>query len=95
MEKKALTQAPIHDLIADRWSPRSFDPEFILGDDDIHSLMEAARWAPSCRGEQPWKFVLFSKSDATMFSQALNCLSVSNQDWAMDAALLIVTTTNR
>ena len=95
MEKKALTQAPIHDLISDRWSPRSFDPEFIIGDDDIHSLMEAARWAPSCRGEQPWKFVLFSKSDATMFSQALNCLSVSNQDWAMDAALLIITTTNR
>jgi len=47
MKKKALTEAPIHDLIADRWSPRSFDPELILGDDDIHSLMEAARWAPS------------------------------------------------
>jgi nitroreductase len=57
--------------------------------------MEAARWAPSCRGEQPWKFILFNKSDATMFSQALNCLSVSNQDWAMDTALLVLTCTNR
>ncbi|MGA1567787.1 MAG: nitroreductase family protein, partial [Methylophilaceae bacterium] len=71
MDKKADTNFPIHDLLANRWSPRSFDPEYILDDQQINSLMEAARWAPSCRGEQPWKFILFNKSDATMFSQAL------------------------
>jgi len=95
MDKKADTNFPIHELLANRWSPRSFDPEYILEDQQINSLMEAARWAPSCRGEQPWKFILFNKSDAAMFSQALNCLSVSNQDWAMDTALLVLTCTNR
>ena len=95
MDKKANTQFPIHDLLASRWSPRSFDPEYILDDQQISTRMEAARWAPSCRGEQPWKFILFNKVNATMFSQALNCLSVSNQDWAMDAGLLVLTCTNR
>lgn len=95
MDKKANTQFPIHKLLTSRWSPRSFDPEYILDDQQISTLMEAARWAPSCRGEQPWKFILFNKANATMFSQALNCLSVSNQDWAMDAALLVLTCTNR
>jgi nitroreductase len=94
MEKKALTQVTINEVIASRWSPRAFDPQYILEDKQITSLMEAARWAPSCRGEQPWKFVLFNKSDATAFSQALNCLSVSNQDWAMDASLLILSCAN-
>ena len=64
MDKKADTNFPIHYLLANRWSPRSFDPEYILEDQQINSLMEAARWAPSCRGEQPWKFILFNKSDA-------------------------------
>jgi nitroreductase len=95
MEKKAQTKTSIHDLIASRWSPRAFDPEYIIEDSQIDALMEAARWAPSCRGEQPWRFVLFNKSDATAFAQALNCLSTSNQDWAMDSSLLILTCTNR
>jgi nitroreductase len=95
MKKKADTTSVIHDLLADRWSPRAFNPEYLLNEDQIHSLLEAARWAPSCRGEQPWYFVLFNKSNATAFSQALNCLSVSNQDWAMDASLLIVACANR
>ena len=46
MDKKANTQFPIHDLLASRWSPRSFDPEYILDDQQISTLMEAARWAP-------------------------------------------------
>ena len=95
MKKKADTTSVIHDLLADRWSPRAFNPEYLLNEDQIHSLLEAARWAPSCRGEQPWYFVLFNKSNATTFSQALNCLTVSNQDWAMDASLLIVACANR
>jgi nitroreductase len=95
MEKKADTSTAIDDLLADRWSPRAFNPEYLLNEDQIHSLLEAARWAPSCRGEQPWYFVLFNKSNATTFSQALNCLSVSNQDWAMDSSLLIVACANR
>ncbi len=90
MKKSATTEVEINETIANRWSPRAFDPEYIMDDNAICALFEAARWAPSCFGDQPWRFILFNKSDATAFSGALNCLSVGNQDWAMDASILIL-----
>ena len=92
MKKLANTEVQIDKLISERWSPRAFDPNFLINDKSIKSLMEAARWAPSCFGDQPWRFILFEKSDATFWTKALNCLSVGNQNWAMDSSLLIVDT---
>ncbi|WP_435255996.1 nitroreductase family protein [Streptomyces althioticus] len=43
----ATTAAAVHPLLADRWSPRSFDATHILDDEELVSLLEAARWAPS------------------------------------------------
>jgi len=57
MKKIAATIVPINDVIAQRWSPRAFDPSYIIAEDEIKSLFEAARWAPSCYGDQPWQFV--------------------------------------
>jgi nitroreductase len=45
----------INPLILNRWSPRSMTGE-VLGDDDMLSLFEAARWAPSSSNNQPWRF---------------------------------------
>ena len=90
MKKLANTEVPINNVIAERWSPRAFDSSHIITEDSIKSLFEAARWAPSCYGDQPWKYVLFKKEDATGWSSVLNCLSIGNQDWAMDASILIV-----
>jgi nitroreductase len=66
-----------------------------MNDGLVKALFEAARWAPSCYGDQPWKYILFNKQDATAFSAALNCLSVGNQDWAMDASILILVCANK
>ena len=90
MKKLANTEVPINNVIAERWSPRAFDSSHVITEDSIKSLFEAARWAPSCYGDQPWKYVLFKKEDATGWSSVLNCLSIGNQDWAMDASILIV-----
>ncbi|MEE9552004.1 MAG: nitroreductase family protein, partial [Gammaproteobacteria bacterium] len=49
-EKKAKTHIPIQDLIAHRWSGRAFDPERSVEQEQVISLLEAARWAPSCFG---------------------------------------------
>jgi nitroreductase len=95
MKKIATTEVPINDVIAQRWSPRAFDSSYIITSDEIKSLFEAARWAPSCYGEQPWQFILFDKEDATAWASALNCLSVGNQNWAMDASILIVVCANK
>ena len=95
MKKIATTEVPINDVIAQRWSPRAFDSNYVITEDSIKSLFEAARWAPSCYGDQPWQFILFKKEDVTAWVSALNCLAVGNQNWAMDASILIVVCANK
>lgn len=90
MKKPAITEQPIHSILCDRWSSRAYDPDQLVSQESFLSLMEAARWSPSCMGEQPWQFITFHKKDATAWTQALNCLSVGNQNWAMDASILIL-----
>jgi len=90
MKKPAITEQPIHSILSDRWSSRAYDPDQLVSQESFLSLMEAARWSPSCMGDQPWQFITFYKKDATSWTQALNCLSVGNQNWAMDASILIL-----
>ena len=95
MKKPAITEQPIHPLLADRWSSRAYDPAQLVSNESLLSIMEAARWGPSCMGDQPWQFIVFHKRDATPWTQALNCLSIGNQNWAMDASILILACANQ
>ncbi len=89
MNKSANTDHVIHELIANRWSPRAFAPEPVR-DDDLLSMFEAARWAPSSNNLQPWRFMYFRKgSDA--YQQAFECLADFNQRWVGNAPVLIFT----
>ncbi|MGW8312637.1 MAG: nitroreductase family protein [Desulfuromonadales bacterium] len=76
----------IDSMFIDRWSPRAFDPA-PLSREQIGSLFEAARWAPSCYNEQPWLFIFASKEqDRERF---LTALLPGNQAWAWRAPLLM------
>ena len=44
---------PIDKLFLERWSPRAFTDEQ-MGEADLMTLFEAARWAPSSYNSQPW-----------------------------------------
>lgn len=91
--KTAQTQADIHELIARRWSCRAFDATRPVGREQIVSLLEAARWAPSCFGDQPWRFIVWDKnSDAAAWRKAFDCLGEWNQNWVKNAPVLILTT---
>ena len=93
MKKPAITQAPIHDLIAARWSGRAYDATRPVTPEQKIGLLEAARWAPSCYGDQPWRFVVWDKnSNAGSWQKAFDCLSPGNQGWVKDAPLLLLTT---
>lgn len=93
LKKPATTEIPIHELIAHRWSPRAFDPERMVPREQLLALLEAARWAPSCRGEEPWRFLIFDKqTQPQAWEKALNCLEDSNQKWAQRAPVLILAT---
>ncbi|MCG8417419.1 MAG: nitroreductase family protein [Proteobacteria bacterium] len=89
MEKPAITDYPIHDLIARRWSPRSFDAR-PLSDEQVRTLLEAARWAPSCFNEQPWRYLVAGREQKDAFDTMLGCLAEMNQQWAKNAAVLMI-----
>jgi nitroreductase len=84
---KAVTDYPVHDLIAARWSPYSFADRSI-GDEDLRSLFEAARWAASSYNEQPWRYIIAKREDAHEFERLLSCLVEANQVWAKNASAL-------
>jgi nitroreductase len=86
---KAVTDYPVHDLIADRWSPYSFADRSV-SDKDIRSLFEAARWAPSSYNEQPWNYIVAKREDAGEFARLLSCLVEGNQTWAKASSLLVL-----
>jgi len=91
--KPAETEQDIAPLLAERWSGRAFDASTPVSREQIISLCEAARWAPSCYGDQPWRFLLWDRNqDASAWQKALDCLSPGNQEWAENAPLLILTT---
>ncbi|MDD1610773.1 MAG: nitroreductase family protein [Methylococcaceae bacterium] len=89
--KPAITSVKIHDLIEARWSPRAFDPNKPVSHDNLLALLEAARWAPSCYNDQPWRFIVCNKNtDADSWQNALTTLAERNQLWAKNAPILIL-----
>ncbi len=88
--KRATTAEPIHDLLATRWSPRAIDQEAPVAREQITALLEAARWAPSCFGDQPWRFVVWDRfSDPSGWQTAFDCLAEGNRAWVRRAPLLL------
>lgn len=91
MLKPAITQQPIHDLLAQRWSGRAYDAKQSVSTAQIISLLEAARWAPSCFGDQPWRFVVANQATHPQAWQtAFDCLVPGNQGWAKEAPVLLL-----
>jgi len=89
MQKSAATDDPVHELMAERWSSRSF-AEGNLAPEVLGSLFEAARWAPSCYNDQPWTFLVATRADGAGFERFAACLHEGNS-WARAAPVLILT----
>jgi len=87
--KKASTGVPLHPHLANRWSPRGFDQDHALSDDELQALLEAVRWTPSCANTQPWRLIIGRRGDAT-FQRIVDNLKPNNQTWAQHASLLLV-----
>src|SRR6516162_3818541 len=87
MEKPARNDAPIHELLRQRWSPRAFADQAIP-EEVLRSLFEAARWAPSSYNEQPWAYIVATKADPEGFETLLSCLVEGNRPWARHAPVL-------
>lgn len=79
----------IHELLARRWSPRSFSP-LPVEMAALGRLFEAARWAPSSYNAQPWSFVVATREDAEGYNRLLSTLVDVNRQWAQQAPVLIL-----
>lgn len=88
-EKVASNEYPVIELIKNRWSPRAFSSNPVE-EETIMSLLEAARWAPSCFNEQPWNFILFKRENQEEFNKILDVLSARNKLWAKNAPLILL-----
>lgn len=87
--KVATPDHPVHTLIQNRWSPRSF-ADTPVPQDAIRSLFEAARWSASAFNAQPWHFIAATKTDAENFERIVGCLMPGNVPWASNAPLLAI-----
>lgn len=91
LDKPATTRVPIAELLARRWSARAIDPEKPVTRQELLALLEAARWAPSCFGDQPWQYLIWDRfRDAHGWNEAFACLAEGNKTWAKSAPLLIL-----
>ncbi len=91
MHKPAITQVAIDATIANRWSGRAYDAAKPVAHEQVIALLEAARWAPSCFGDEPWRFIIWNKAtNPQAWQQAFDCLVPGNQAWVAHAPLLVL-----
>ncbi len=95
IQKFAETSVPINEIISKRWSPRAFDINKKVKENDVIAICEAARWAPSCINEQPWRFIVWDYyKNPDSYNRALKCMSPSNQKWVKNAPIVIASFAN-
>ena len=85
--KIAKTGHPVNELIAKRWSARAFSMKPVERA-KLLSMIEAARWAPSSKNEQPWRYIIFTNDNPEKLMEAQSVLLESN-DYAKRAPILI------
>ena len=79
----------IHPALASRFSPVRFDPVAVVSSDQLDTLLDATRKAPSAGNSQPWSFVVGLRGDE-VHSRILRHLARSSSVWAPTASLLVV-----
>ncbi len=87
MDTTRTPDFPVESIFVHRWSPRAFTLEPIP-EEMIHQLFEAARWAPSCFNEQPWRFCYAITPEELVLFRSL--LVDANRIWAENAPVLVI-----
>jgi nitroreductase len=85
---KRVASYPINKMFVDRWSPRAMSGKPI-SNEELMSLFEAARWAPSSYNGQPWRFI-YAHRDTPTWNKLFNLLAPFNQEWCKNAAVLVL-----
>jgi nitroreductase len=84
----------LHELLAGRWSPTTFDTAHRMTPAEVELLLEAARWAPSAGNSQPWAFIVGCRGDE-VHARLVRHLAGSSARWAPTASLLLANLSHR
>ena len=79
---------PVEPWIINRWSPRAMSGES-LSKEELLSLFEAGRWAPSAYNAQPWN-ILYAEKKSKHWETLFQLLVEFNQSWCLNAAALFL-----
>ncbi|MDH3670483.1 MAG: nitroreductase family protein [Gammaproteobacteria bacterium] len=82
---------PDHDIepmLFHRWSPRAMSGAEI-SEQELMTLFEAARWAPSSYNAQPWRF-LYARRATANWDRFFDLMVEFNRSWTKQAAVLMV-----
>jgi nitroreductase len=90
IQKPANTSVPISELLANRWSPRVYDPTHVMTQEQVTRLAEAARWAASGNNAQPWRFAFTLRGEELFEKISVGMLSGFNASWAPHASLYVL-----
>ena len=82
------TSFPIHPLIKGRWSARAIS-DAIVSKEELYSLFEAARLAPSSFNGQPWRFI-YAKKGSDSFNKLFELMVPFNKSWTHHATYLVL-----
>ncbi|MFC4595624.1 nitroreductase family protein [Sphingobium tyrosinilyticum] len=82
------TDTGLDPIFLHRWSPRAFDGSDMSAE-DLRTILDAGRWAPSSYNYQPWRFLYATRNDAENWQRFLDLLIPFNAIWAKDASVLL------
>jgi len=88
IKNERKSEHDVDGIFIKRWSPRAISKRDFT-ENDLMSLFEAARWAPSSFNVQPWRFLYAINGDEN-WSNFFSLLGEFNQMWTKDAGALIV-----
>ena len=95
IQKLADNKYPIEEALRRRCSTLVFS-ERPVEVEKLQQLFEAARWAPSSYNEQPWSFLLATKTESPEdYQRLLSCLTEHNRHWAQFAPALVLSVAKR
>jgi nitroreductase len=87
-EKVRTPARAIQPIFVRRWSPRAMSGAPV-GAEDLATVFEAARWAPSTYNEQEWRF-LYAHREGPHWQTFFALLGEGNQAWCHRAGVLVV-----
>lgn len=88
MKTQRQTQTALEPMFLHRWSPRAFDGSDMPGE-DLRTILDAGRWAPSSFNYQPWRFLYATRDDEGNWPRFLDLLLPFNALWAKEASVLL------